>query len=159
MPNSTTAVPAIPPEDLPAPGPGSVPLPLVADGRPGARFGVHAVLWANRRRFVVYDTATKTTIAIRSTRELADSDLIRLNMGVTTRQGPRAQTPHSGADPAARPSGTRIAQNGAPAGRRCGRCRGLFAFDTIPDTPALQDWWLCDPCHDTLLGTTRAASG
>lgn len=45
-----------------------------------SRYQVQAVLWANRKRFIVRDTATDTTIAIRTTSQIADSDLMRLNM-------------------------------------------------------------------------------
>jgi hypothetical protein len=50
------------------------------DAAAAPRYQVQAVLWGHRKRFVVRDTATNTTIAIRTTSQIADSDLFRLNM-------------------------------------------------------------------------------
>jgi len=36
--------------------------------------------------------------------------------------------------------------------RTCGRCRKLFAADPEIDANALDEWWLCPPCHESLLG-------
>lgn len=36
--------------------------------------------------------------------------------------------------------------------RQCGRCRKLFAADPDVEPTALDEWWLCPPCHDALLG-------
>jgi hypothetical protein len=42
-----------------------------------------------------------------------------------------------------------------PTTRQCGRCRKSFPSDpTLPLSVRL-DWWLCPPCHDTLLGPQR----
>jgi len=68
--------------------PGTVAPPAPAPGPTGVahRYQVQAVPWANRMRFVVRDTTTHTTIAIRTTRDVADSDILRLNMAA--RPGP-----------------------------------------------------------------------
>lgn len=39
------------------------------------------------------------------------------------------------------------------AGRQCGRCRKMFGIDGTAHPTALQEWWLCPPCHEALLGT------
>ena len=74
MPN-----PAVPASSPPRPGTSSSRVTHVV---PPPRYQVRPVLWANRKRFVVRDTKTDTTIAIRTTSKIADSDLIRLNMVV-----------------------------------------------------------------------------
>ncbi len=70
--------------------PGSAPtssLPVVnAQVESACRYQFREVLWGNRKRFVVRDTVANTTIAIRATRQIADSDLIRLNW--VSRGGP-----------------------------------------------------------------------
>ncbi len=53
------------------------------------RYQVKSVLWGNRKRFIVRDTATDSTIAIRTTSQIADSDLIRLNMAALANGGTR----------------------------------------------------------------------
>ena len=65
--------------------PGSAPaLPLpVTPFESACRYQVREVLWGNHKRFVVRDTATDTTIAIRTTYRIADGDLIRLNLAAT----------------------------------------------------------------------------
>jgi hypothetical protein len=42
--------------------------------------------------------------------------------------------------------------NQAPELRQCGRCRQSFPTDPTLHAVALREWWLCPPCHDTLLG-------
>lgn len=34
--------------------------------------------------------------------------------------------------------------------RQCGRCRQHF--DVEPPQVAVQEWWLCAPCHTALFG-------
>jgi hypothetical protein len=36
--------------------------------------------------------------------------------------------------------------------RQCGRCRRFFPRDGAVDPDATPKWWLCAPCHETLLG-------
>lgn len=61
-------------------------LPVVdAQVERACRYQVREVLWGNHKRFVVHDTATNNTTAIRTTRQIADSDLIRLNFAVRGR--------------------------------------------------------------------------
>lgn len=123
-------------------------LPLAASPEPPSRYQVQSVLWGNRRRFVVRDTANDTTIAIRTTSQTADSDLIRLNVAARTDCGPR---------PGARPAQTYPAS--APRDQQCGRCRLSFSADPAREAIALQDWWLCEPCRDALLGAHRSSTG
>lgn len=52
------------------------------------RYQVQPVLWGNRKRFVVRDTATGTTIAIRTTSQIAESDLFRLTMTAGSTMAP-----------------------------------------------------------------------
>jgi hypothetical protein len=40
------------------------------------------------------------------------------------------------------------------AGRQCGRCRKTFGADETAHPTALQEWWLCPPCHEALLGSS-----
>ena len=112
-----------------------------------SRYQVRAVLWGNRKRFVVRDTATDTTIAIRTTSEIADSDLIGLNMAGRADHILRLHAQPAPADP---PSAKRD--------RQCGRCRRFFPAEPDLEPMALQDWWLCDPCSHKLLGTRRGLS-
>lgn len=58
------------------------------------RYEVREELWGNHKRFVVRDTATGTTIAIRTTRQIADSDLMRLNLAPRVRPGLGPSRPH-----------------------------------------------------------------
>ena len=118
----------------------------------GPRYQVGPVLWGTRKRFVVRDTDADTTVAIRTTSQIADSDLIRLNMRVV--HGNRSQL-HSHdrglppvPDDVAGPEASIVATE-----RRCGRCRGVFPLDPTLDGTGLQDWWVCDPCHNKLFGT------
>jgi hypothetical protein len=74
MPTAAPAAPTAPPDTATPP---TLPAALI---EPARRYQVRAVLWGNRKRFVVRDTATNTTIAIRTTSHIADSDLMRLNM-------------------------------------------------------------------------------
>lgn len=114
------------------------------------RYRVKEVLWGNHRRFVVYDTATSTTIAIRTSGQIADSDLIRLNWAVKG-------CPDPGTAP-------RPALDDAPSEpipddasrRQCGRCRQFFASEPTQNLAPIQEWWLCEPCHDKLMGTSSA---
>ncbi len=38
--------------------------------------------------------------------------------------------------------------------RRCWRCLQTFACDAADVHPGPAEWWLCDPCHQSLLPTT-----
>lgn len=150
MPNP--AVPASSPT-LPATATEPSPSRVVAL-TPPPRYQVRPVLWANRKRFVVRDTETDTTIAIRTTSKIADSDLIRLNMGVhpdvNRQRRPLEREPHSVRDDAPGPEPVITATE-----RQCGRCRGVFPLDPTLDPTMLQDWWLCGPCRNKLLGGRR----
>jgi hypothetical protein len=152
MPNpvTTTASPIRPRAPVAFPPLSVTPVEL------GPRYQVRPVLWGNRTRFVVRDTRTQTTIAIRATSQIADSDLIRLNMGVGNNLRPN---PHSlEHDRPSLPSDVPCPGAVTQSDRQCGRCRGFFAPDPTLEPVGLQDWWLCDPCRDTLLGARRAAS-
>ena len=37
------------------------------------------------------------------------------------------------------------------ATRQCGRCRESFPGDPTLPVGALQEWWLCPPCHAALF--------
>lgn len=117
------------------------------------RYRVREVLWGNRRRYVVRDTATDTTIAIRTTSQIADSDLIRLNWAAAGRPDGRTAL-----RPAEDDSISELLRADVPH-RQCGRCRQLFAADPTLYPGVVQEWWLCDPCHDKLMGTGRAPTG
>lgn len=114
---------------------------------PAPRYLVRAVLWGNRKRFVVRDTTTDTTVAIRTTRQIADSDIIRLNMAPRTDHGPRPQARPVQAD-----------TSSAERDRQCGRCRRHFAPEQALEPNAIQDWWLCEACAGKLLGSGKAGS-
>ena len=43
--------------------------------------------------------------------------------------------------------------------RQCGRCRQFFAGDPLLSVSIQQAWWLCPPCHATLLGADRKRHG
>lgn len=128
------------------------PLPVTPVER-ASRYQVHEVLWGNRRRFVVRDTVSDTTIAIRTTRQIADSDLFRLNWGARGRPDPGSALRRVLNDSLSEPV------SDGPSHRQCGRCRQLFASDPTPNPATVQDWWLCDSCHDKLMGTRRASTG
>lgn len=113
----------------------------------GPRYQVRSLLWGNRKRFEVRDTATGTTVAIRTTSQVADSDLMRLNMAPATDHGSRV---------AARP--VPDAPAAPPRGRQCGRCRRVFPADPAGEATALEDWYLCEPCHDKLFAAHPAGS-
>ena len=123
---------------------------VTADVERACRYQVREVLWANRKRFVVRDAASGTTIAIRSTRQIADSDLIRLNWAARGRPAPG--------------TAVRLAKDDSPSelipdhasGRQCGRCRQFFASGPALNQAPIQEWWLCEPCHDRLMGTSPA---
>ena len=110
------------------------------------RYEVREELWGSHKRFVVSDTATNTTIAIRATSQNADSDLIRLNWAAPgdPEPGPARQPAATHAPPELTPA--RLPQ------RQCGRCRQLFPCDPVLNPAAIQDWWTCEPCHDKLMG-------
>ena len=130
------------------------PLPVVkSQVEPACRYQVREVLWGNHKRFVVRDTATDTTIAIRTTRQIADSDLIRLNWAVRGRPDPG-----SALRPALNDSPSELIPEDA-SGRQCGRCRQFFASDPTLNAVAIQEWWLCEACHDKLMGASRAPGG
>lgn len=134
--------------------PPTSPLPVVnGQVESACRYQVREVLWGNRKRFVVHDTATNTTIAIRATRQIADSDFIRLNFAVGGRPDPG-----SALLPALSDSPSELTPNNASR-RQCGRCRQFFASDPTLNPAAIQGWWLCEPCHDKLMGTSRAPTG
>ena len=114
------------------------------------RYQVREVLWGNHKRFIVHDTVTSTTIAIRTSSQIADSDLIRLNWVVK-------DCPDSGT--ALRPALDDAPSEPTPTDashRQCGRCRQFFASGPTPNLAQIQEWWLCDPCRDKLMGTSRA---
>jgi hypothetical protein len=128
-------------------GPATPPTLPAASIEPARRYQVQSVLWGNRKRFVVRDTATDTTVAIRTTSQIADSDLMRLNMAARTDYGPRLDARPVHADPAS-----------APRDRQSGRCRQFSSADPARQTTALEDWWLCEPCRDKLLGDHHTGS-
>src|SRR5579884_3900625 len=109
--------------------------PPAASVGPAPRYQVQSVLWGNRKRFVVRDTLTDTTIAIRTTSQIADSDLMRLNMAPRTHHDPRPDARPAQGDP-----------HLASPDRQCGRCRSFFSPDPRREGIGLQDWWLCEPC-------------
>jgi hypothetical protein len=67
--------------------------PSVTPSQHSYRYQVREELWGNRKRFVVRDTATHTTIAIRTTRQIVDSDLMRLNWAARDRPDPESTVP------------------------------------------------------------------
>jgi hypothetical protein len=150
MPGSAT--PASPIHQIrPEPVPKRPPLPDPTIPA-SARYQVRPVQWGDRERFEVRDTATDTTIAIRTTSRIADEDVMVLNLvgpnGLGRASVPRPKPPRSEPEP-------------QPA-RQCGRCRQYFAADPLSDPTALEVWWLCEPCHDTLIGAranSRTARG
>lgn len=119
---------------------------------PARRYRVREVLWGIHKRFVVRDTATDTTIAIRTTRQIADSDLLRLNWAAGGSPNPGPALSRALTDT---PSEL-IHED--PSYRQCGRCRQFFASDPTLNPSAIQDWWLCGPCHDNLMATSRSPS-
>jgi len=38
-------------------------------------------------------------------------------------------------------------------GRQCGRCRNTFTMDPTAHPTAREEWWLCPPCREALIGT------
>ena len=44
----------------------------------------------------------------------------------------------------------------ALAQRRCWRCLQMFAAE--PPVPIREDFWLCDPCHASLLPSKQRSS-
>lgn len=143
MPNPASfAVSPAPPKSS------SMSLLTVINGQvePAGRYKVREVLWGIHKRFVVRDSATDTTIAIRTTRQIADSDLLRLKWaaGRLRKRG----APHR---PALSASSSEVFQEGQ-FDRQCGRCRRFFASDPTLNGAAIQDWWLCEACHGNLMG-------
>ena len=125
--------------------PGTAPSsPLTARGP--ARYEVREELWGNHKRFVVRDTATDSTVAIRASSQIADSDLIRLNWAARVLPDPEAR--HQPAVTHSPPEVT----SGSQSQRQCGRCRQFFSCDAALNPVAIQDWWICEPCHDKLMG-------
>lgn len=114
------------------------------------RYQVREVLWGIHKRFVVRDTATDTTIAIRTTRQIADSDLFRLNWAAGDRPDPGTALRRALSD-----LPPEMIQE-APSYRQCGRCRQCFASDPTLNPSTIQDWWLCESCHDNLMATSRS---
>ena len=130
---------------LPAIAPTS-PLPVVNGGAVRGRpYQVREVLWGHEKRFVVQDTATHTTVVIRTTRQIADSDLMRLNWAARDRPDPSTTL-----QPAQNERSAEQVPDNA-LGRQCARCRKLFASDPTLYQAAIQDWWLCESCHDKLM--------
>ena len=128
----------------PAPGATAIQTPP-SSAVPPPRYQVQSVLWGTRKRFVVRDVSTDTTIAIRTTSQVADSDLIRLNMGGRTSYG---------AAPELRPAPTDSAVE--QRDRQCGRCRRFFSSGPATEGTSLQEWWLCPGCRRHLLGARPA---
>jgi hypothetical protein len=127
--------------------------PSVTPSQHSYRYQVREELWGNRKRFVVRDTATHTTIAIRTTRQIVDSDLMRLNWAARDRPDPESTV-----QPVPSDSPSELIPEG-PSQRQCGRCRQLFASDPARNPAALQEWWLCEACHAKLMGTSRPPTG
>lgn len=46
----------------------------------------------------------------------------------------------------------------APPTRRCWRCLQHFACDAADVHPGHAEWWLCDPCHQSLLPSAPSAA-
>ena len=42
--------------------------------------------------------------------------------------------------------------------RRCWRCLHMFPGDPAREPTPTPEWWLCDPCEQMLLGSTRRAA-
>lgn len=146
---ASLAASSAPPRNAP-----TSPLPVVdAQVERACRYQVREVLWGNHKRFVVHDTATNNTTAIRTTRQIADSDLIRLNFAVRGRADLRTAL-----RPALNDSSPELIPDDASR-RQCGRCRQFFASEPALNPAAIQEWWLCEPCHDKLMGTARASTG
>lgn len=123
-------------------------VPTTPTGAPW-RYKVREVLWGSRRRFVVHDVATGTTIAIRTTRHVADSDMLRLNMRrIDCRPGDVVTQDADQTVPASPPTDDH-------PDRQCGRCRRFFDADPTLTPATIQDWWLCEACHDNLMGVDR----
>ena len=121
------------------------PLPVTPVERPN-RYEVEQVQWGNHKRFVVRDTTTNTTIAIRAKSQIADSDLIRLNWAARHRPDPETALHTVVTD-----SPSELTAD-HPSQRQCGRCRQLFPGDAALNPAAIQDWWICEPCHHSLMG-------
>ena len=110
-------------------------------GRP--RYSVRLLQWGDRNRYALVDESTDVVRAIRSTRAAAENEAIVRNLESS---GPPKSSAESG-------SGLPMA---LPAVRSCGRCRKEFPLEVGQDKVTLRDWWLCEPCHVSLLGQHRA---
>lgn len=121
----------------------------VTSGALACRYRAREVLWGHRKRFVVFDAATNATVAIRTNRLVADGDLLRLNLAVRGRPHPRTPPP-----PVPNGSPSELIPE-YPSRRQCGRCRQFFASDPAATPGAIHEWWLCEPCHHSLIGTGR----
>lgn len=141
MPSPTSPILPIQPEPMPQRTPLADPTTPVP-----ARYQDRAVRRADRKRFEVRDTKTDTTGAIRTTSRVADEDVMVPNLA-----GPNGP----GGVPAPQPQSAETEP--APV-RQCGRCRQYFPADPLSDPTVLQDWWLCEPCHNSLFGTPREPS-
>ena len=117
------------------------------------RYQVREMVWGIHKRFKVHDTATNATIAIRTNRQIADSDLIRLNWA-------DRGCPDSGSNirPALNDVPSELIPNSATR-RQCGRCRQFSGPDLTLDPAPIQEWWLCETCYDRLIGSNRAPTG
>lgn len=72
------------------------------------RYQVRRVLWGARTRYEIQDTATGSTLAVRTTRPIADGDVLVLNLG--GRSGLRPRPPGTAPrSEAAGPPATEIA--------------------------------------------------
>ena len=45
------------------------------------------------------------------------------------------------------------------ADRRCGRCLQMFPGDATRAPTARPEWWLCESCHDVLIGPEIGRGG
>ena len=103
------------------------------------RYSVRPLQWGDRRRYALVDGLTDVVLAIRSTRAGAENEAIVLNL--TTTAAAMLPTPSvpdlSGATAAV---------------RTCSRCREEFPAEAGQDELTLKDWWLCPPCHLSLMG-------
>ena len=62
-----------------------------------------------------------------------------------------SRAPSVTSEEAARPTPYRSATDAIPA-RQCGRCRQEFPGDPSLGTSEQQEWWLCPPCREALVG-------
>jgi hypothetical protein len=95
------------------------------------RFRVQSRQWGDHKRYALVDGRDDTVLAVRTSRIDAENELIVLTLN---NREPDTQ--------GVAPLATRI----------CGRCRGEFPAARDQDVLTLTDWWLCDPCRDSLMG-------